>query len=41
MAVNNDQWRDFYDGNTALVIFLGAHTYISPSYYENDNMVPT
>ena len=41
MAVKNDHWRDFYDGNEALVIFLGPHTYISPSWYKNDNMVPT
>ena len=42
MARNNEQWRDFADGAEVLVIFQGAHAYVSPSGYEPNPMsVPT
>ena len=46
MARANPQWRDFAGGDDAaqreaLVIFQGAHTYISPSWYAEPASVPT
>ena len=41
MARANPQWRGFADGSEALVIFQGPHTYISPSWYEEEVSVPT
>ncbi len=41
MARANPQWRDFVDGDDALVIFQGEHGYISPSWYEVHPSVPT
>jgi transcriptional regulator len=41
MARANPQWREFADGNEALVIFQGPHTYVSPSWYEEEVSVPT
>jgi transcriptional regulator len=41
MARANPQWHEFADGNEALVIFQGPHTYISPSWYEEEVSVPT
>jgi len=41
MARANPQWREFADGAEALVVFQGAHTYISPSWYEARKAVPT
>lgn len=41
MARANPQWRHFRNGEEALVIFQGPHTYISPSWYESELMVPT
>ena len=41
MARANPQWRDFADGREALVIFQGAHAYISPAWYETMPSVPT
>jgi transcriptional regulator len=41
MARANPQWRGFADGNEALVIFQGPHTYISPSWYAEAESVPT
>ena len=39
-AKANPHWR--HAGKTeALVVFSGPHTYISPSWYEADNTVPT
>ncbi len=35
----NEQWKDF--DREALVIFQGAHHYISSSWYETDQSVPT
>ncbi len=40
LARANDQWQSFGDGE-ALVIFQGAHAYISPSWYETQPSVPT
>lgn len=39
MARANPQWRDV-EGEV-LAIFQGPHTYISPSWYEEDGTVPT
>jgi len=36
MARGNSQWRTFAEMQEALVIFQGPHTYISPSWYEDD-----
>ena len=42
MTRNNEQWRDFADGAEVLVMFQGAHAYVSPSWYEPNPMsVPT
>ncbi len=41
MARANHQWQSLEDGADVLVIFQGAHTYISPSWYENHPSVPT
>lgn len=41
MAKANPQWRSWEDGSTAKVIFRGAHTYISPRFYESEFAVPT
>jgi transcriptional regulator len=40
MARANPQWRDA-DGTPALAIFHGPHAYISPAWYEAQNVVPT
>ncbi len=40
LARANDQWKSF-DGSEVLVIFQGAHAYISPSWYETHPSVPT
>jgi transcriptional regulator len=38
----NTQWRDFDASQEMLVIFQGPHTYVSPSWYEEDpTNVPT
>jgi transcriptional regulator len=39
-ARSNPQWREL-DGQTVLVIFSGPHAYISPTWYEAQNVVPT
>jgi transcriptional regulator len=41
MARANKQWQAFKDGEEALVIFHGAHAYVSPSWYETHPSVPT
>jgi transcriptional regulator len=41
MARPNPQWRDFTGEQEALVIFQGPHAYISPSWYEVEQSVPT
>jgi transcriptional regulator len=40
MALANPQWRQA-EGQSVLAIFSGPHAYISPSWYEADNVVPT
>lgn len=40
MARANPHWRSI-DDQTALVIFSGPHAYISPTWYESDQVVPT
>lgn len=40
MAKANPQWREL-DGGEVLVVFSGPHTYISPSWYETNQAVPT
>lgn len=40
MARANPQWRTA-EGQQVMVIFHGPHTYISPSWYEAVNVVPT
>jgi transcriptional regulator len=41
MARANDQWKDLGNGADLLLIFQGAHGYISPSLYEKKESVPT
>lgn len=42
MARNNEQWRDFAAGAEILVMFQGAHAYVSPTWYEpNPLAAPT
>jgi transcriptional regulator len=40
MARANTHWRELA-GQTALAVFSGPHTYVSPSWYEAENVVPT
>src|SRR3954454_23818004 len=40
MARANPQWREA-GGQTALAVFSGPHAYISPSWYEAEQVVPT
>ena len=40
MARANSQWRDAV-GHDVLAIFSGPHAYISPSWYESTQVVPT
>jgi transcriptional regulator len=40
MARANPQWRDAA-GQTGLVVFVGPHAYISPTWYAEPNTVPT
>jgi len=40
MAKNNPQWEAFFD-DEVLVIFHGAHAYVSPRWYEEKERVPT
>ncbi len=40
MAYGNPQWRTFEAGEEALIMFQGPHSYISSSWYEQEN-VPT
>ncbi len=41
MARANPQWHHFKTGAEVLVIFQGPHGYISPSWYESKELVPT
>jgi transcriptional regulator len=40
MARANPHWHDL-GGREALAVFSGPHAYVSPSWYEADNVVPT
>lgn len=40
MAKNNPQWEAFFD-DEVLVIFHGAHAYVSPRWYGEKERVPT
>ena len=40
MARANPQWQQA-DGQTVLAIFSGPHAYVSPTWYEAENVVPT
>ena len=40
LALANPQWRNA-EGQNVLTVFSGPHAYISPSWYEADNVVPT
>lgn len=40
MARANPQWRELV-GQTALAVFSGPHAYVSPTWYEAANVVPT
>lgn len=41
MARANPHWQSFADGKPQLVVFPGPHSYISPSWYSSDKVVPT
>tara|TARA_A100001037_G_scaffold305937_1_gene348143 strand:- start:2234 stop:2866 length:633 start_codon:yes stop_codon:yes gene_type:complete len=41
MARANPHWESFTSGKSQLVVFSGPHTYISPSWYNSDKVVPT
>jgi transcriptional regulator len=41
LARANNQWRSFDPDNEVLVVFGGAHTYISPRWYSSTENVPT
>ena len=40
MARANPHWEQA-EGKTALAVFSGPHAYVSPTWYEADNVVPT
>jgi len=40
-ARGNDHWQDLESADELLVIFQGPHTYVTPSWYESEQMVPT
>ncbi len=40
VARANPHWRSMADGDRALAVFLGPHTYVSSSWYDHEN-VPT
>ena len=40
MARANRQWR-YADGQQVMVVFHGAHTYVSPTWYQEEDTVPT
>ncbi len=39
-AKANPQWHDM-DSQQVLAVFSGPHTYVSPTWYESENVVPT
>ena len=40
LARANPQWQGV-DGQQVLAVFSGPHAYVSPSFYEAENVVPT
>ena len=40
MAKNNPQWEQFFD-DEVMVVFHGAHAYVSPRWYAEKERVPT
>lgn len=40
MALANPQWKQA-EGQSVLAVFSGPHAYISPTWYESENVVPT
>ena len=40
MAKANRQWR-YADGQQVMVVFHGPHTYVSPTWYQAEDTVPT
>ena len=40
MAKANRQWR-YADGQQVMVVFHGPHAYVPPTWYQEDNVVPT
>jgi transcriptional regulator len=40
VARANPHWRQFA-GQTAMVVFTGPHVYVSPTWYEAQNVLPT
>ena len=41
MARNNPQWKEFFDDQEVMVVFSGPHAYVSPTWYEAEQVVPT
>ena len=41
MARANKQWRSFEEGKEVMAVFVGPHSYISPSWYKDRVTVPT
>jgi len=41
LARPNEQWRDFDGKAEAMAVFQGPHSYVSPSWYVSEMMVPT
>jgi transcriptional regulator len=41
LARANPTSNALMDGREVLMVFVGPHTYISPDWYANDNLVPT
>lgn len=40
IAIANPQWKELQDA-FVLAIFSGPHAYVSPTWYESENVVPT
>lgn len=40
LSKENPQWKGFTDNDNVLAVFSGPHSYISPSWYDHEN-VPT
>jgi transcriptional regulator len=40
MARANPHW-EYAEGKSVLAVFSGPHAYVSPTWYESDNVVPT